>query len=128
MRLLVCGGRNFWMKDTVFSILDDLDGVCGIDVLIESGATGADALAALWAEPRKRPRLTFKIERCESPFARNERMLRVGKPNAALSFVGGNGTADMVKRALNAGLPVWSCDVNGLLTTVGPVSFSPASS
>lgn len=128
MRLLACGGRNFWMKDMVFRVLDDMDKEHGIEALIEGGATGADALAALWAESRKKPRLTFKIELFESPFMRNERMLRVGKPTAAVSFAGGNGTADMVRRVVNAGLPVWCCDYNGVLSVVDPVSFSPASS
>jgi len=34
-------------------------------------------------------------------------MLAEGEPDAVLAFPGGRGTADMVRRAKRAGVPVW---------------------
>lgn len=37
---------------------------------------------------------------------RNARMLAEGRPDAVIAFPGGKGTADMVRKARAAGLPV----------------------
>jgi hypothetical protein len=37
---------------------------------------------------------------------RNQQMLDDGKPDLAVAFPGGKGTADMVRRARKAGIPI----------------------
>lgn len=49
------------------------------------------------------------MTRRRGPF-RNERMLREGRPNCAVGFPGGTGTADMTKRRLAYGITPLSVD------------------
>ena len=109
MRVLVCGGRNFKDEAAVFQTLDQIGGVAH---LIEGGAKGADTLARLWANRNLGPDqlTTFEAEwRVHGKAAgaiRNQRMLDEGKPDLVVAFPGGRGTADMVRRAERAGVPV----------------------
>lgn len=108
MRVLVCGGRTFANQDLVFRTLDSL----GVTFLMEGGADGADSLGWKWAK-RNLPadcRRTFQADwskngRAAGPM-RNHEMLEEGKPDIVVAFSGGKGTADMVRRANRAGVPV----------------------
>jgi len=115
VRILVCGGRDYDDRKTVWQVLDLWNNTQGINVLIHGGATGADQLAVLWAQQHRVPRLGFYAEwDLYGPSAgprRNERMLEEGKPNVVLAFPRkngriGEGTADMVRRARAAGVRV----------------------
>lgn len=44
---------------------------------------------------------------------RNAQMIREGKPEAGVAFPGGDGTADMLQRCLDAGLEVVEIDAAG---------------
>lgn len=106
MRVLVCGGRNYQDWQTVCAVLSRLP----VSVLIEGGATGADLLAYQWASQNKVPVEKFEAEwekhgRAAGPI-RNAKMLREGKPDLVVAFPGGRGTADMIRRARAAGVPV----------------------
>jgi len=110
MRVLVCGGRDFndWVK--ACGVFDSEDEHLGIDVVIHGAARGADSLADRWARERGKPTLPFPADwhlngRAAGPI-RNQRMLDEGKPNIVIAFPGGRGTADMVRRARAAGIPV----------------------
>jgi hypothetical protein len=46
MRVLVCGGRNFYDKEKIFEVLDSLEKV---DIIIHGACSGADAIAQDWA-------------------------------------------------------------------------------
>lgn len=110
MRLLVCGGRNYDDRVRVFRELDALEINEGVDLVIHGGATGADALASEWAISRCIPERWFAAEwkrfgRPAGPM-RNQRMLDEGKPHLVLAFPGGPGTADMVNRAIIAGVEI----------------------
>jgi len=110
MRVLVCGGRDYKDDHKVFFVLGEVDAELGIDVLIEGGATGADARAAEWARTMKVDTLTYPADwanngRSAGPL-RNQRMIDEGKPDLVVAFPGGKGTADMVRRAEKAGIPV----------------------
>lgn len=45
------------------------------------------------------------LDRSAGP-KRNQRMLDKGKPDLVLAFPGGDGTADMVRKAKSAGVPI----------------------
>lgn len=109
MRLLVCGGRDFHNLVEVDRALRRVHERKGIDVLIQGGATGADAIAKRWAERRGIPveeyAADWSLGRKAGPL-RNRRMIEEGKPDGVVAFLGGRGTADMIRAAKDAGLPV----------------------
>lgn len=111
MRLLVCGGRDFVHQERVFAALDLLHHVRPITLLIYGDAPGADRLAAKWAEWRAIPRAPYPAQwdryGNRAGIIRNQAMITDGKPDGVCAFPGGVGTADMVSRALEAGLRVW---------------------
>lgn len=81
-----------------------------ISVIIHGDATGADALAERYALRNEIPNEKFKADwkshlRAAGPI-RNQEMVDVGKPEKGLAFPGGNGTADMTKRCIAAGVDV----------------------
>ena len=114
MRVLVCGGRDFADQACVYRVLDHLHARQPFAVLIEGGATGADALARQWAVDRGVPNQTFRAEWDKhGPAAgplRNARMLAEGAPDLVVAFTGSNGTANMVRQARAAGVRVVSQD------------------
>lgn len=115
MRVLVCGGRAFNDRAAMSVALRDFKPKnVAIDVsdviLILGGANGADRLAEEWADVwgvRKRvfPANWARDGKAAGPI-RNQRMLDEGKPDLVIAFPGGRGTADMVRRAKKAGVPV----------------------
>ena len=112
MRVLVCGGRSFDDAHLLANYLEHIDqhSIDGITMIIEGGATGADELARVWARQNFIPIQTYKANweangKAAGPI-RNQRMLDVGKPDVVLAMPGGSGTADMVRRAKNAGVRV----------------------
>lgn len=110
MRVLVTGGRNYLVADHVFAVLDELHAEIGISMLIEGGATGADACARTWAAAHEVPAETYPADwrvngRAAGPL-RNRRMLDEGQPDLVVAFPGGRGTASMVAIARAAGVAV----------------------
>lgn len=109
MRVLVCGGRDYHNRLAVYRELCRLNQEEGISVIIHGGCRGADQLAAQWVEMTDncreevyKPDWSFGL--CAGPI-RNQRMLD-GKPDLVIAFPGGRGTADMVRRAVRAGVKV----------------------
>jgi hypothetical protein len=103
MKVIVCGGRDYAHDDHVHMVLDQIHDHEPITLLIEGGATGADAAARAWASKRGVPRVTEEADwarygRKAGPM-RNERMLGRYRPEVVVAFPGGRGTADMVTRA-----------------------------
>lgn len=112
MRLLVCGGRDFSDHDAMNKTLDEwhFDGLDPVEVLIHGAAPGADRLAYGWANARGVPALAYPADwtrhgRAAGPI-RNQQMLEEGRPDLVIAFPGGRGTADMVRRAKDAGIVV----------------------
>ena len=106
MRAIVCGGRDYDHKETVFKTLSEI----GVTFLIEGGASGADATAADWALLFNVPSRRFNADwsahgRAAGPI-RNRQMLEEGKPDIVVAFPGGRGTANMIKQARKAGVEV----------------------
>lgn len=111
LRVIVCGGRDYHDRETVFRALDRLHGERGIDFLIQGAANGADYLAWQWANERGVPCGSYPANWDEhskraGPI-RNQEMIDEGKPDGIVAFPGGRGTDDMVRRAKSAGLKVW---------------------
>src|ERR1700712_5336517 len=109
MRVLVCGGRNFADRESLFHELHTLAETHGWLTIIEGGAKGADALARDWATGCYHGLVTVRAEwhrlgNRAGPI-RNPRMLVSGKPDIVLAFPGGRGTADMVRQAHEVGVP-----------------------
>ena len=98
-KILVCGGRDFDNRDLLFDTLNKLDPesvVCG-------GATGADDIAADWADWKRRiyhvyPANWRKWGGPAGPI-RNKFMLLRENPDLVLAFPGGRGTSNMISTA-----------------------------
>jgi hypothetical protein len=106
MKLLVCGGRDFFDAERVDRILD----IWGPTFIIHGGARGADALAANWAAKRGVPTRCFPADwhthGKSAGIKRNRQMLIEGRPDWVLAFPGGAGTANMCAQATQHGVPV----------------------
>ena len=112
MRVLVCGGRNYERVSRIYGELDALlrEIPHGCMRVIQGGASGADRVAREWCISREVEYLNYPANwvahgKAAGP-KRNQRMLDDGKPDLVLAFPGGRGTADMVRRAELAGVPV----------------------
>jgi len=110
VRLLVCGGRDY--GNTVEERNALHDELCRLnpDVIIHGAASGADSCAGMFArhyavECVEYPANWYKHGRAAGPI-RNQQMIDEGKPDAVLAAPGGRGTADMIRRAEAAGLPI----------------------
>jgi hypothetical protein len=118
LRLLVCGSRT-WTDSVLLAraveqvVAEHGQGRAGV-VLIEGDARGADRLAGALARARG-----WELEAYPADWQRhgraagmrrNARMLRQGRPERVIAFTddlaSSRGTADMVRRAHSAGLPV----------------------
>lgn len=111
MRVLVCGGRDYDDIDHIWNMLYELEALYGtFDVVIHGCATGTDSQAMLWAQCSGRKHAQFQADwnkhgRAAGPI-RNQRMIDEGKPDQVIAFPGGRGTADMIRRARKAEIPV----------------------
>ena len=113
VRAIVCGGRDFGDREWLFSALDEI-GPTGV---VHGAARGADSLAQAWARERGVPEVGYPADwrregRAAGP-RRNATMLKVEQPDAVIAFPGGRGTADMIRRAVEAGVPVYDLSSAG---------------
>lgn len=110
MRILVTGGRNYADAQTVARTLSAYTAHPDqFHRLVHGGASGADLLSAAVAYT-----LGWSVEahhadwgrhgRAAGPI-RNQEMADAGA-DLCIAFAGGRGTADMVRRAQAAGIPV----------------------
>jgi len=108
MRVLVCGGRDFSDCSAVFVRLDAVHAKFGVSKVISGCARGADTLGIEWANARgvsceRYPADWEAHGRAAGPI-RNQQMLDEGRPDLVVAFPGGRGTADMIRRATQAGV------------------------
>lgn len=109
-RVLVCGGRDFEDLPLLDRKLDELHSARTFSHVLMGDATGADFMAMCWAGSHELPFTRYVAKwddygRSAGP-RRNRTMLEHGKPDVVVAFPGGNGTADMVRRAKAAGVEV----------------------
>jgi hypothetical protein len=116
LRILVCGGRDFTdylhFAREMNAIRDEHG---GFSAIIHGAAKGADWCAHLYAnaagckangvEEWSFPADWKTHGRVAGPL-RNARMIAEGRPDLVIVFPGGRGTADMVRKALAAGIPI----------------------
>lgn len=108
--LLVTGGRDFndfYMFSAAMSVLPFKP-----KAIVHGGAKGADSLADQWCKlngvysMRIDALWMFHGNKSAGP-KRNQAMLDLVRPSYCLAMPGGTGTADMVARCEEAGIPVW---------------------
>ena len=109
-RVLVCGGRNYSDKNTLYDVLDAAHMANEIVLLIHGAAKGADELANQWATERAIPIYYLRPDwdahgKSAGPI-RNRMLLDYGKPDIVVAFPGGRGTADMARQAKDRSVPV----------------------
>ncbi len=105
--VLVCGGRRYRDYDTVRRWLLNL--LPRNPVILEGGAPGADSLARRFASEHGLQQITEKADwslGAQAGPARNQRMLDTHPVALCLAFPGSRGTADMVARCQQQGVPV----------------------
>ncbi len=109
MKLLVCGGRTYKDMRAAFAAMDLLDRLNPITLVIQGGAHGADEIAKCWAKLSnvecREVKADWKALGKSAGPIRNKQMLEM-KPDRVLALPGGSGTANMVKQARTAGIPI----------------------
>ena len=109
MRVLMCGSRDWIDPEPIRKAFERHQ----VTVCIHGGARGADTLAGREAALRGIPVAAFRAEwerygRGAGPI-RNQRMVDEGAPELVIAFHSdieeSRGTADMVRRAIQAGIP-----------------------
>jgi len=110
MRVLICGGRSFDDYRRLEAELDALHAQYRFSLVIHGGARGADSFAGHWAFSRhidvmKVPAQWKRYGNRKAGPIRNAEML-TKEPELVIAFSGGNGTADMVRKAVAANVPV----------------------
>jgi hypothetical protein len=123
MRVLVCGGREFQDYAALRLLLDAQHEGEPITLLIHGDAMGADRLAGRWARTRGVVVKAFPANwdrdgKAAGPI-RNSAMLAEG-PELVIAFPGGRGTADMIRKAMKAGVPVHA-PLNALNEQMGQI-------
>ena len=129
MRILVCGGRTYDDRDSVWRTLDDYQRRYGPVTIIQGGATGADALAKEWCyrqpnvtlisvpanwEDLSPPDAVIRTRADGSKYDANAGIRRYAemldeKPDLVLAFPGNRGTRQILRRAEDAkknGMPI----------------------
>lgn len=110
--IIVTGGRTYSDAGRVATVLGTILARAGTMRLLHGDATGADRLAAVWADLHQVESVSFPVLPSEwrrygkaaGPM-RNARMI-AERPDLVVAFPGGTGTADCVAQARGAGVPV----------------------
>jgi hypothetical protein len=108
MKILVCGGRAFNNRELFASAMADY--AVKATRIIHGAAGGADTMAGVWARANGIAEVACPADwerygRAAGPI-RNAEMLERYVPDLVIAFPGGRGTADMVRRATRARIPV----------------------
>lgn len=103
---LVCGGRDF---SDVSAIRDALNSR-SVTAIVHGGAKGADSLAGSWAQDHGIAEIVinpqWRFYGKSAGAIRNGWMLEFVRVDEVLAFKGSTGTANMVRQARVAGIPV----------------------
>jgi hypothetical protein len=108
--VLVCGGRDYDDVKAVLRVLNAIHRETPISLLVTGGASGADRHAETWAHLAGVRVAVYPADwkahgRAAGPI-RNAQMLALEAPRLVVAFPGGRGTADMVRKATDAGVSV----------------------
>jgi hypothetical protein len=105
------GGADFNDHRLIWSTLDKVRVKHPDMVLLHGGSpTGAERIAARWADDRKVPHITFKPDWTRhakaAPFKRNDQILEV-LPIGVIVFPGSGIQENLADKARKLGIPVW---------------------
>lgn len=117
MRILVCGSRHWRDRELVEEALDAITAGMTELIIVHGAARGADCYADRWAKDHGHDVDPYAVTDEQwttigkaAGIIRNARMLRDGRPDLVIAFTDNlrksRGTADMVRRALDADVPV----------------------
>ncbi len=132
--VVVCGGRSYGLvppgiadhlhvqyeasagreRGRLAAVLDAAVARLGLSRLAVGDATGADALAASWAEARGIPFKVYPADWQQHGNAagpiRNKAMLETERPSSVIAFPGSRGTRDCCRQAEKLGIKVHKVD------------------
>lgn len=114
-KVAVSGGTDFNDHNLIWAKLDQVQAKHADMVLIHGGAkTGAERIAARWANSRKVPQIAFepdfkKYPAKQAPYKRNDTMLEV-LPVGVLVFGGGGIQGNLADKARKLGIPTMQFD------------------
>jgi hypothetical protein len=105
------GGPNCNDHHSIWTMLDKVHAKHPDMVLLHGGSpTGAERIAARWADNRKVPHIPFKPDWTRhakaAPFKRNDQMLEV-LPIGVIVFPGSGIQENLADKAKKFGIPVW---------------------
>jgi len=108
MDVLVCGGRSFSDRRTIFEILDRLAGHVDISRILHSETRGAEGLAVEWADSRNVRTRQYAAPEMGSglPALPKKRKRSSENPDLVVAFPGRARTADMIRSAKERGITV----------------------
>jgi hypothetical protein len=113
-RIAFTGGTKFNDHNRIWDALDKVRAKHPDMVLLHGGSsTGAERIAACWADHRKVPQVVFKPDwtrhRNAAPFKRNDQLLEA-LPIGVIVFPGTGISANLADNAKKLGIPVWRFD------------------
>ncbi|MEJ1967055.1 MAG: DUF2493 domain-containing protein [Rhizomicrobium sp.] len=116
-RIAFTGGPDCNAHDRIWTALDRLHAKHPDMVLLHGGTpTGAERIAACWANARKVPQVPFKPDWTRhakaAPFKRNDRLLEA-MPIGLVAFPGSGIQGNLCDKARKAGIAVWRFGESG---------------
>lgn len=113
MRIIICGSRDWTDKPRIHAEIDRLLARYGSELIIIHGVceTGADSIANDYCIDKDIRIIPFparwKTYGNRAGQIRNQEMIDRGKPQGVIAFdLGGTGTAGMMNKAREAGIPL----------------------
>ncbi len=109
-RIAFTGGPNFNDHRQIWDVLDKVRAKHSEMVLLHGGTpTGAERIAARWAETRNVPQVVFRPNWAQhakaAPFKRNDQLL-AALPIGVIGFPGSGISANLLDKARKQGIPV----------------------
>ncbi len=116
-KIAFTGGPDFNDHVRIWDALDKVRAKHTAMVLLHGGTpTGAERIAACWADNRKVPQIAFKPNWTRhskaAPFKRNDQLLEA-LPIGVVAFPGSGISANLCDKAKKLGIPVWKFDRDG---------------
>ncbi len=108
MKVIICGGRNYQFNFSDWLILDSLHSQWSFTEIVSGACAGADKGGEAWAKSVGLPVKQFPADWALGSKAgpiRNQAMADYA--DGCVCFPGGQGTRDMLLKALNNKLKVW---------------------
>lgn len=111
MKVIIAGGRTYALSRIDYALLDGLHRQYAFMEVVHGDQAGADRCGKAWAAQRGIPCRAFPADwkmhgRAAGPLRNSAMVAYVGAGGLLVAFQGHRGTADIVKKAVRAGLDV----------------------